>query len=236
MPSCDINSGVCQIEKNEKMSNLSLNFTKPTIVYVGDPMCSWCYGIAKELQKLLEFAKQNDIDFEILVGGLRPNGQRWSAEFKGFLEHHWKEVEKRSGQKFDYEFLKRDSFSYSTFPVCKAVVLMRNFLENANQNEKVLSYFSDIQKAFFAKNEDPTDAEILASYAQNYGIKKENFLQIFNDEILENLTFAEFSQVQSLGVRGFPSIILFDNTKPNFIASGYAKSEDMIDRVKRLLA
>lgn len=237
MPSCDSNSGVCQTQTSEnfceKISALSLNFTKPTIVYVGDPMCSWCYGIASELANLLKFTLENGIDFKIMVGGLRPYGQEWNDEFKGFLAHHWKEVSKKSGQKFDYEFLKRESFSYSTLPCCKAVVVMRHFI--GKQSEKVLGYFSDIQKAFFAKNQDPTDTEVLADIAQNYGIKKEIFIENFNDKDLENTTFAEFSQVQSLGVRGFPSVILFDDKKPMLIANGYAKSFDMIEKVKRCL-
>lgn len=230
MPSCDTNSGVCQMQNFDKI--LAFNFTKPTIVYVGDPMCSWCYGIAKELERLREFTLENGIDFKIMLGGLRPNAQEWNDEFKAFLAHHWQEVSKKSDQVFDYEFLKRESFSYSTLPGCKAVVLMRNFFEHVNQSEKTLSYFSDIQKAFFAKNIDPTDTEVLANIAQNYGIKKEIFIENFNEKYLENTTFAEFSQVQSLGVRGFPSVILFDDENPTFIAQGYAKSEKMIEKIK----
>lgn len=25
---------------------------KPALIYIGDPLCSWCYGIAPELDKL----------------------------------------------------------------------------------------------------------------------------------------------------------------------------------------
>jgi len=77
------------------------NPLKTKLIYFGDPMCSWCYGFAPEIEKIA--AKFNAIDFEIVLGGLRPGGKQTMAEMKDFLKQHWQEIEEQTFQKFSYE-------------------------------------------------------------------------------------------------------------------------------------
>ncbi|MFQ5523922.1 MAG: DsbA family protein, partial [Acidimicrobiia bacterium] len=37
------------------------------LIYVGDPMCSWCWGFAPEIEDLAD-----EYPVEVVVGGLRP--------------------------------------------------------------------------------------------------------------------------------------------------------------------
>ncbi|MBK9151344.1 MAG: hypothetical protein IPM26_10245 [Saprospiraceae bacterium] len=30
---------------------------KDTLIYVGDPMCSWCYGFSPKVDKLLQYTR-----------------------------------------------------------------------------------------------------------------------------------------------------------------------------------
>jgi putative protein-disulfide isomerase len=46
--------------------------TKASLICVGDPMCFWCYGFAPELTAVKE-QWQDSLNFEIIVGGLRPD-------------------------------------------------------------------------------------------------------------------------------------------------------------------
>ena len=71
----------------------------PRLVYVGDPMCSWCYGFGPQLSALL--AGHPDAGIEIVTGGLRPfNTKPMTEEFREMLRGHWKSVEKMSGLPF----------------------------------------------------------------------------------------------------------------------------------------
>jgi putative protein-disulfide isomerase len=56
------------------------------IIYVGDPMCSWCYGFAPEITELKE--KLTDYEFKLVLGGLRPGGTETNADLGEFLAHH----------------------------------------------------------------------------------------------------------------------------------------------------
>ncbi len=42
------------------------------LIYVHDPMCSWCFGFAKVYQQLTEQLPEN-IEFIRLLGGLAPD-------------------------------------------------------------------------------------------------------------------------------------------------------------------
>ena len=41
-------------------------------VYVGDPMCSWCWGFAPVLERMQEVY---DVPLRVVVGGLRPGSE-----------------------------------------------------------------------------------------------------------------------------------------------------------------
>lgn len=52
---------------------------KSKLIYVGDPMCSWCYGIANELSQTIDYFN-DDFDLELIMGGLRAGGgEEWNA-------------------------------------------------------------------------------------------------------------------------------------------------------------
>jgi putative protein-disulfide isomerase len=70
------------------MSYSWLQAQNPTIIYIGDPMCSWCYGFAPEITKVKEALP--DYEFKVVLGGLRPQGTETMADLGDFLEHHWK--------------------------------------------------------------------------------------------------------------------------------------------------
>ena len=60
---------------------------KPMIIYVGDPMCSWCYGFAPVYREIKEtFANQTDS--MMLMGGLRPGTTEiMDDKTKKFIAH-----------------------------------------------------------------------------------------------------------------------------------------------------
>ncbi|MEJ6694109.1 MAG: hypothetical protein QNL00_10970, partial [Saprospiraceae bacterium] len=64
---------------------------KPTLIYVGDPMCSWCYGFSHEIEDAITELGE-EIQLEVVMGGLRPYNTQTMADLKDFLSDHWKHV------------------------------------------------------------------------------------------------------------------------------------------------
>lgn len=74
------------------------------LVLVADPMCSWCYGFAKEMTSLQ--ARHPEMSLDIVVGGLRAGATDILDEAgKRLRLEHWARVEQASGLPFDREGL-----------------------------------------------------------------------------------------------------------------------------------
>ena len=135
------------------------------LIYVGDPMCSWCWGFAPEIEALA-----GDHPVEVVVGGLRPgpSAQPLDDRMADFLRSHWVEIQERTGQPFDTNFLeRRDGWVYDTEPAAIAVTQMRERNEPAT-----LDYFSNVQRAFYAEGKDVTDFDVLTDLAVPYGQRR----------------------------------------------------------------
>ena len=90
------------------------------IIYIGDPMCSWCWGFAPVLDEMLDRHGQH-AELKIIVGGLRPGTTSPMDESdKSTIRSHWEHVNEASGQPFDYAFFDRDGFVYDTEPAARA--------------------------------------------------------------------------------------------------------------------
>src|SRR5438034_10575944 len=103
----------------------------PTLIYIADPMCSWCYGFGPELSALLNGLPEMELD--IVVGGLRAhNTSVMDENLKATLLTHWRHVEEASGLPFSNEALAHEGFVYNTEPACRAVVAARLFAPTAS--------------------------------------------------------------------------------------------------------
>ena len=98
---------------------------KKEVIFVVDPMCSWCWGFAPIMERLR--ATQSDrYNFSLVVGGLRTKGDMaWDEAAKGYLKGYWEQVGKRTGQPFSNILFEKDFFEYDTYPACKAIVTVR---------------------------------------------------------------------------------------------------------------
>jgi putative protein-disulfide isomerase len=188
----------------------------PHIIYVMDPMCSWCYGFAPELHRL-KTEQEGKLNFKLVLGGLRPGTtEPMDEQMKETIKLHWQEVEKATGQPFDFSFFERDSFVYDTEPACRAVVTMRYL-----QPEKELEMAGEIQTAFYARNNDVTKGEVLAEIAFKLGVEEEAFLEKFNSDEMIEKTKQDFLIAHHLQANAFPCVYLLNGHHVYLLSRGY---------------
>lgn len=192
------------------------------LIYVGDPMCSWCWGIAPELELLTE--AHPELPLRIVVGGLRPgpNAQTVGPELAGYLAHHWEEVERRSGQPFDRTLLDRHGWLYDTEPSCRAVVVMRELAPH-----ETFRFFKRLQRAFYAEGLSVWDPEIYGELLDGFDVDRDAFLEVFGSQDSVKATWRDFSLARSWGINGFPTIVLRQGSTGQVIARGYTTASDM---------
>lgn len=171
------------------------------LLYFADPMCSWCWGFSPTVHEVAN--KFADIaPVEIHLGGLRAgNTKVMDNDQRLYILNHWFNVNEASNQPFDFSFNMPKGFIYDTEPACRAVKTM----EYLNR-QQVLNYFSTIQEAFYAKNADVTNADVLSELAQRYDVTKRQFEVTFTCDEIKQQTQNDFILTQQMRVNGFPSL------------------------------
>lgn len=187
------------------------------LIYVGDPMCSWCWGIAPELDAVR--TGHPELSFRVVVGGLRPgeHAQPMTEEMAGFLGHHWEQVSQRSGQPFDTAILDRRDWLYDTELACRAVVAMRMVDES-----RAFALFKRIQRAFYADGVDVTQPDVYVELAKDVGADVDAFSKALADDRSREATWNDFAIAREWGVTGFPTVIARNGEQGYIVAQGYA--------------
>jgi putative protein-disulfide isomerase len=229
---CDPNTGLCTPAPLVKEKNLSISYRDDVeIIYVGDPMCSWCWGISPQLNQLQRKATQESIPYRIVVGGLRPGGgDPWNEQFINFLRHHWEEVSARSGQPFGYQLFERNHFNYDTEPSCRAVVAARQMNPSVEQR-----FFELTQHYFYVQNEDPKEVSFYKPICKELHLDFEAFTKLFQSEAIKKATQKDFQLNRSWGVRGYPTILVRHGAQMYVIGRGYTTYDQLWSAVEQVL-
>jgi putative protein-disulfide isomerase len=198
------------------------------LLYVADPLCSWCYGFGPELAKLL--AGHAGARLDLVMGGLRPfNRETMSEAFRNMLREHWHHVAEASGLTFSDAILAREDFAYDTEPACRAVVTARALAPSLEYG-----YFKAVQAAFYRDGRDVTRPEVLADVAAESGYGRELFLERLQSDALRKETLKDFSTTQSLGVSGFPTLAVQHGKQLYLATSGYVAADVLEERLAEI--
>jgi putative protein-disulfide isomerase len=193
------------------------------IIYVGDPMCSWCWGFAPVARALADrFAER--ASFRIIAGGLRPGEHAAMLDdgLKRSIRSHWEQVQAMTSQPFDYAIFERDDFLYDTEPACRAVVCARRI-----EPARTLELFIALQTAFYAQGSDITDADVIADVAGSVGFDRGRFARDFAQPASAQYTYADFAMASRLGAQGFPTVFLRNRDDVAMLTMGYQPLETL---------
>lgn len=197
------------------------------LIYIGDPLCSWCYGIAPELDILKDQLKE--IDFHIVMGGLRPFNTEKAIDMADFLREHWVEIEQRTAQPFCYEILHNSDFIYDTEPPSRAAIVVRNMNPTLE-----LDFFKAVQRAFYFENKDTNQIETYLKLAEEFGLDVYTFERLYTSDAIKTETKKDFQLSQDMGIRGFPSIVYKKGAEFHLVANGFDTAENIKNRIQNL--
>jgi len=187
----------------------------PLLWYFADPMCSWCWGFSPVIESVRDEYRAR-MKIALVLGGLRPGETApMTAAAREEILHHWHQVHERTGQPFRFENALPEGFVYDTEPASRAVVSMGGI-----DPALIFPLFKAIQHAFYAEGRDVTQAGVLADLAAELGADKDAFLQAFDSDAARARTQAHFRQARQAGVRGFPALILQQDTQLHSVSNG----------------
>lgn len=200
------------------------------LLYVMDPMCSWCWGFAPVLAELAAQAAAVDVPVELVVGGLRKERAALDPAGRVRTLAHWQAVNASTGQMFNFNEGLPEGLVYHTEPACRALVTARQL-----DAERVWPLLELIQQAFYCEGRDVTQAPVLRELAAAAGLSRNKFAEAFDSPQLQEATQDDFTWVQDLGIAGFPTLLAEHNGQLALLTNGYQPLEQLQPLLARWL-
>jgi putative protein-disulfide isomerase len=200
------------------------------LIHVADPMCSWCWGFSPVIDRIADLLRGR-ASVRVLPGDLRPGSREPLSQHEvDFIMGEWRKIAAATGQPFDFEQPLDTSFVYDTEPACRAVSLV-----GRERPACVLDYLRSLHQAFYVGRRDLKDPEVLADYAQTFGIPRAAFLERFHrpeavECLREDVRFA-----RQCGIEAVPSVLLRTDNRIQRLTIGYQPYEVLEPHVRRWL-
>ncbi|MFO7883322.1 MAG: DsbA family protein [Desulfobacteraceae bacterium] len=201
---------------------------KKRIVYVGDPVCSWCYAFTDTFERIkTEFLGK--IEFSYYMGGLVIDRDiKINAAMKKLLKKNWKEVEVKTGKRIK-ACEKIDGvhpMPYISDPACRAFMCIKSIDE-----ELAYGFYKLVHQRFYEELKDISDENNLCDIAGELGIDKSFFIEKFRHKSAQEQVYKAMDKVKALGVRAFPALVAVDESGKTVLNQGIKPYSQLRDQI-----
>ncbi|PSV49619.1 DsbA family protein [Photobacterium indicum] len=201
---------------------------KPTLYYIYDPMCSWCWGY-KPVWLQIKDVVSNDVEIVYVLGGLAPDsGVPMSEAMQQQIASYWKKIENYLGTQFNYDFWHQNMPRRSTYPACRAILAARE--QRAEQG-----MLDAIQHAYYLDAKNPSDNDILIGLAKSIGLDCEKFEADFLSPTTHDALLREIAFARSIGGNSFPSLFVQTEKGVGELVINYEDAETTIAQIRSLI-
>ncbi len=200
----------------------------PGLIYVYDPMCSWCWAFRPALATLREQLPKA-FEFTSLLGGLAPDSDEAMPEtLRTTLQATWRRIQQRvPDTEFNFAFWTDCQPRRSTWPACRAVIAAARF-------DQADAMTLGIQQAYYLQARNPSDEDTLIDIADNLGIDRDAFAEQLHAEATATELQRQIARTHALGVSSFPALVLDLDGSRWPIPIEYTRPEAMLDTIAEL--
>jgi putative protein-disulfide isomerase len=199
-----------------------------TLIYVHDPMCSWCWGFEPTRQKIFA-AIAGRMQIRRMVGGLAPDSDAPMPEaMRSMLQQTWQRIEQMiPGTEFNFDFWQKCSPRRSTYPANRAVIAAR---EQGDEFDAQMT--ARIQQAYYLEARNPSDNSTLIELATDIGLDSERFATSLVADATQQKLIAEIQATREMGIDSFPSLAVQKADGLRHIGLNYTRPEAMLREIE----
>lgn len=199
-----------------------------TLIYVHDPMCSWCWGFEPARQKIFEAVAER-MHIRRMLGGLAPDSDVPMPEaMRSMLQQTWQRIEQMiPGTEFNFEFWQKCSPRRSTYPANRAVIAAR---EQGDEFDSRMT--ARIQRAYYLEAKNPSDESTLIELATDIGLDADLFATSLVAESTQHKLITEIQVTREMGIDSFPSMAVLKGDGLRHIGLNYTQPEAMIREIE----
>jgi len=202
--------------------------TTAQLLFVTDPLCSWCWGMLPEVVKLRQIFEP-EVEFNLMLAGLQVGNKKPNDIDKQRLLNIWSEVVNVTGQKISGKLPKDPEFIYHSEIPCRAVKIVQFY-----QPDLTWDFFTRLQEAFYVEGNNITSVNSLAQLANECGFQKD-IPSLIQDHDIVTATREDFITAKQLGAHALPSLLLDTGEGLRLIAGGYTAAEYLVDMIEARL-
>ena len=198
------------------------------LFYIHDPMCSWCYAFGP-VWAHVRHALKDTVVTRTLLGGLAPdNDSPMPTEMRARIRSTWGQIASVVlGTEFNYDFWALCIPRRSTYPACRAVIAARE--QGADYEYAMIDA---IQRAYYREARNPSLLETLIDLAEEVPLDTKRFEAFLKGTECENALQEEVRCATTLGVRGFPTLMLLNGNAAIHIQHDYNDAKLTARRIK----
>lgn len=234
---CDLETGVCGVADDENIEIFDYNQKGKMVnlYYVTDPICSHCWALEPVLRRfLIQYEKY--FNFNVVMGGLL---EKWDDKpvdpqngiFKpAEVADHWREVGKSSRMPIDGSLMIDNPVTSSYPPSRVFKILQKNY-----DDSLAYKYLRRIREALFVFNQNISNSAVLVDIVNKLNMNGEAVVNESEKLTATELLNEDFELARSLGVRGFPTIIMINNENKGAKIVGARSIDDYVNGLKQSL-
>lgn len=233
---CDLKTGICGEagEASEGIIDFSRSREKVDLYYVTDPICSHCWALEPVLRRF-EAQYGPYVKFHTVMGGLLKSWDGFADVKNGIgspadVAGHWKEVGKHARMPIDGSLWLTDPIRSSYPPSRVFKVIQRQV-----SGEAARTFLRRAREAVFVFNRNIGDAAVLADVVNQMGLDGKAVVKEAEEGSGQTWLEQDFALAGSLGVRGFPTVIIVNRDKKGVRIVGARPLSDYVDALKQVL-
>lgn len=206
---------------------------KPTLIYVYDPLCGWCYGFYPVIGKIKKRFEES-LSIKVIPGGLavgenaEPIGEGY-----GYIKDAGKQVEEVTGAEFGTNFkllAEEGSYLYDSLPPSIAQITI-----NKVAPEFALEFSGRVQNAFFRDGKNLNNLETYLELIKPFPVDDKKFKELYESDEMRNQTLEQFDWCKKAGATGFPALLLLIGDDLGLMSKGYKPYDTIESHLHHLL-
>ncbi|WHX50820.1 DsbA family protein [Paenibacillus woosongensis] len=232
---CDLQTGVCGEAGDDTVELIDLNEPekKVKLYYVTDPICSHCWALEPVLRRFQE-QYGHYFQFHTVMGGLLESWNGFADVSNGIqspadVAGHWREVGEHSRMPIDGSLWLDNPVQSSYIPSRVYKIIQQQNVQLAD------TFLRRAREAVFAFNRNIGTDEVLADIVSQMGLDGADIVDQAAMPAAQSLLEEDFELSRSLGVRGFPTIIMVNSDNKGVKIVGARSLADYVKTLSQVL-
>ena len=205
----------------------------PTVIYVADAYCGWCWGFGEGVAEF-EAANRDRVRFTVISGGLFTGERAGPISLYPHIAEANARIARLTGAAYGQAYQQLLDEGAMVMDSTDAAAALAALREQAP--ERAIHWLHRLQEAFYVHGRSLSDPKTIADIAESEGLNAQRVLDQLADGSAAALAQADFVKARALGVSTYPTLLFVDGAKVTGLpAMGTAPSK-LNEKLDALLA